>query len=101
MARRGITKPADMEAAINGTELPRPTNEEIAARAYSIYVNEGQVEGRDMDHWLRAEAELVSEKRGSAPNNSRTRLDSEENGNGNSNSRNGGKRANSLLKTGN
>jgi hypothetical protein len=38
------------------------TTEEIAARAYDIYEREGRVEGRDMDHWLRAEAELRSER---------------------------------------
>ena len=62
MARRGITKPAEIEAAITGAEISRPTNEEIAARAYGIYVREGRAEGRDMDHWLRAEAELINER---------------------------------------
>lgn len=63
MARRGITKPAEIEAAISGNEISKPTNEEIAARAYGIYVSEGRTEGRDMDHWLRAEAELIAERR--------------------------------------
>ncbi|HUS36544.1 MAG TPA: DUF2934 domain-containing protein [Verrucomicrobiae bacterium] len=35
-----------------------PTHDEIAAHAYQIYLREGCVEGRDMDHWLKAEAEL-------------------------------------------
>lgn len=35
-----------------------PTHDEIAAHAYQIYLREGCVEGRDMDHWLQAEAEL-------------------------------------------
>jgi hypothetical protein len=35
-----------------------PTHDEIAAHAYEIYLREGCVEGRDMDHWLKAEAEL-------------------------------------------
>jgi hypothetical protein len=35
-----------------------PTHDEIAAHAYQIYLREGSVEGRDMDHWLKAEAEL-------------------------------------------
>src|SRR4051812_45788851 len=35
-----------------------PTHDEIAAQAYQIYLREGGAEGRDMDHWLRAEAEL-------------------------------------------
>lgn len=44
--------------------------EEIAARAYTIYDREGRVDGRDMDHWLRAEQELRSERQG-AENGSR------------------------------
>jgi hypothetical protein len=35
-----------------------PTHDEIAAHAYEIYIREGSVAGRDLDHWLQAEAEL-------------------------------------------
>jgi hypothetical protein len=35
-----------------------PTHDEISAHAYQIYLREGCIEGRDMDHWLQAEAEL-------------------------------------------
>ena len=35
-----------------------PTHDEIAAQAYQIYLREGCAEGHDLDHWLRAEAEL-------------------------------------------
>jgi hypothetical protein len=35
-----------------------PTKDEIAARAYEIYLREGSVPGRDLDHWLKAEEEL-------------------------------------------
>jgi Protein of unknown function (DUF2934) len=41
-----------------------PTREEIAARAYQIYLRRGRVEGRDTENWLAAEAELVMERRG-------------------------------------
>src|SRR5205085_10732844 len=41
-----------------------PTHDEIAAQAYEIYLREGCVEGRDMDHWLRAEAELRARANG-------------------------------------
>src|SRR5688572_31451411 len=41
-----------------------PTHDEIAAHAYQIYLREGCVEGRDLEHWLKAEAEL----RAGAPN---------------------------------
>ena len=36
--------------------------EEIAARAYDIYEREGRTDGKDMEHWLRAEEELRSER---------------------------------------
>jgi hypothetical protein len=36
-----------------------PTYEEIAARAYAIYLGEGSPEGRAEEHWQRAEAELL------------------------------------------
>jgi hypothetical protein len=32
---------------------------EIAMRAYYIWEAEGRPEGRDIDHWLRAESELA------------------------------------------
>jgi hypothetical protein len=32
----------------------------IKARAYEIWQAEGQVPGRDLDYWLRAEAEITS-----------------------------------------
>ena len=35
-----------------------PTNEEIAARAYEIYEQHGRVEGRAIEDWLEAKAEL-------------------------------------------
>ena len=35
-----------------------PTHEQIAARAYEIFVERGRPEGRDLDHWLEAEAQL-------------------------------------------
>jgi hypothetical protein len=34
---------------------------EIALRAYYIWENEGRPEGREHDHWARAEAEILSE----------------------------------------
>ena len=37
-----------------------PTPEEISSRAYSLYEKEGRVEGRDQEHWYRAEQELAA-----------------------------------------
>lgn len=36
------------------------SSETIARRAYELYVQDGAQDGRDLDHWLRAERELVS-----------------------------------------
>jgi uncharacterized protein YceK len=39
-----------------------PSPDEIARRAYFTYLNEGSPQGRDVQHWLAAEAELVAER---------------------------------------
>jgi hypothetical protein len=35
-----------------------PTSEEIAVVAYAIWEQEGRPDGRDVDHWLRAETQI-------------------------------------------
>lgn len=37
---------------------PHPSHDEIARRAYQIYEEEGCQPGREVEYWLRAEAEL-------------------------------------------
>jgi hypothetical protein len=39
----------------------KPTHEEISARAFQIFVERGCPEGRDLEHWLEAEAQLCAE----------------------------------------
>jgi hypothetical protein len=39
-----------------------PSPDEVARRAYFSYVNEGSVPGRDVQHWLEAEAHLLAER---------------------------------------
>ena len=39
-----------------------PSPDEVARRAYFTYLNEGSPQGRDLQHWLAAEAELVAER---------------------------------------
>lgn len=34
------------------------TEQEVARRAYELYLEEGRPQGRHVEHWLRAEAEL-------------------------------------------
>jgi hypothetical protein len=49
--------------------LEGPTREDrIRRRAYEIYERSGGIEGRDIDHWLAAEAEIDAEVlEGTAP----------------------------------
>lgn len=41
---------------------PVPTPDEIARRAYEIFLGRGEEPGRDVDDWLQAESELLSER---------------------------------------
>ena len=36
--------------------------DEVARRAYFSYLNEGSRPGRDVQHWLEAEAQLLAER---------------------------------------
>ncbi|MDR3460356.1 MAG: DUF2934 domain-containing protein [Verrucomicrobiae bacterium] len=38
-----------------------PSPDEIARRAYFAYENQGSLEGQHVQHWLKAEAELIAE----------------------------------------
>ena len=44
------------KASITSTD--QPTTGEIAAVAYSIWEQEGRPEGCDVEHWLKAEAQI-------------------------------------------
>ena len=44
----------------------QPTHEEIAAFAHRIYETEGRPEGKSLEHWLQAEAQLVAERKAQA-----------------------------------
>lgn len=39
-----------------------PSPDEVARRAYFAYENEGSRPGRDVQHWLEAEAQLLAER---------------------------------------
>jgi hypothetical protein len=45
-----------------------PTQEEIARRAYELWEKDGRPEGREREHWSRAERELAN-ARAAAPSN--------------------------------
>lgn len=54
------TSPTTQKAS-EATDSPRtqPTEEEIAVRAYHIYLERGETEGNPADDWLQAERELT------------------------------------------
>jgi len=42
-----------------------PAPDEVARRAYFSYENQGSLQGRDVQHWLAAESELIAERKSS------------------------------------
>ena len=59
---RSAAKPTPTtDEPIELTESPelRPTEEEIAVRAYHIYLERGEAAGDPTDDWLQAERELT------------------------------------------
>src|SRR6266436_7211912 len=51
----------------------RPTHEEIAAVAYSIFEKNGRIPGRDTENWLQAETELMAARQMSVASNATSR----------------------------
>jgi len=50
-------------AGLNQNEIDfAPSPDEVARRAYFSYENEGSPQGRDVQHWLAAEAQLIVER---------------------------------------
>jgi hypothetical protein len=57
-----IPQPASA-AALNPNDLAfAPSPDEVARRAYFTYVNQGSLDGHEVQHWLAAEAELIAER---------------------------------------
>jgi hypothetical protein len=46
---------------------PQPGQEEIAQRAYELYLQRGSVPGHETDDWLQAEAELAAQAAAEEP----------------------------------
>jgi len=56
------TKPSAL-APVSQNEIDFvPSPDEVARRAYFSYVNQGSSSGHEVQHWLAAEAELISER---------------------------------------
>jgi hypothetical protein len=60
-------KEADRKAYLSaGGNSPNdfaPSPDEVARRAYFTYVNQGSLDGHEVQHWLKAEAELIAERK--------------------------------------
>jgi hypothetical protein len=54
--------------------MPDDKEQALRERAYAIWEREGRPDGKDMDHWLRAETELIEATERQA-NSSRTAKD--------------------------
>ncbi len=51
-------------ATLNASEIDfTPAPDEVARRAYFTYVNQGSLDGHEVQHWLAAEAELIAERK--------------------------------------
>jgi hypothetical protein len=62
---KGKSQPDTTTSETNETGealTPQPTEEEIAVRAYHIYLERGGAEGEPLDDWLEAERELRQAK---------------------------------------
>ncbi|MGE3854832.1 MAG: DUF2934 domain-containing protein [Planctomycetota bacterium] len=46
---------------LRATATPTPTREQIAERAYHIYLENGCPDGQSVEHWLQAEKELTDQ----------------------------------------
>jgi hypothetical protein len=59
------------------SEQHLPTHQEIEQKAHEIYLRRGGQQGRDLDDWLAAEAELTKERQtmtDSVPSRSKTAM---------------------------
>jgi hypothetical protein len=54
-------EPSGLES--DGASRQQVSAEDIARRAYELYEEEGRQDGKDVDYWLRAEAELTRRSR--------------------------------------
>jgi hypothetical protein len=58
----GASQPA-AAANLNQNEIDfTPSPDEVARRAYFSYVNQGSSQGHEVQHWLKAEAQLLAKR---------------------------------------
>ena len=56
------SRPQPAATLQRGETAYSPSPDEVARKAYFTYVNQGAPEGRSVQHWLDAEAELIAER---------------------------------------
>ena len=56
--KTAVPQPRDFEP------IAGPTHDEIASEAYAIYAANGYQDGRDVEHWLEAEHNLLERRAG-------------------------------------
>jgi hypothetical protein len=57
----GTTQASASEELTRNETNPQPSPDEVSRRAYFRYLNEGSPTGRDVQHWLEAEAHMMAE----------------------------------------
>lgn len=53
-------------SATSSKPQSHPSNDEIAVRAYELFIARGEAPGNDVDDWLQAERELLEKNRDAA-----------------------------------
>ena len=61
--QKPANSPGPVTAALSQNESNfAPSADEVSRRAYFSYENEGSLPGHEVQHWLKAEAELIAER---------------------------------------
>jgi hypothetical protein len=61
--QKSASAPKPVTTALIKNEINfTPSPDEVARRAYFSYENQGSLPGHDVQHWLKAEAELIAER---------------------------------------
>jgi hypothetical protein len=53
-----LDEQGEQQIELNKAGVIRPTVEQIARRAYELYLDRGQTSGHELEDWLQAEREL-------------------------------------------
>ena len=63
MAKRMAVTPLAARRTVRTRVVTRVSAPDISRRAYALFQERGQEHGRDVEDWLRAEAELLGDNR--------------------------------------